>query len=130
MRLRTLLRAFPIVIAAYTTAASAQSRKCPIPPQGLAGGYELRGVHEVGSMIALTPDGQFGYMLSYGAYDEDATGCWETDGKTVTLNVKKMRVNHGNNRFRKKVLSVDSKGGLVRWEDGQRVGTYVRVERY
>jgi len=130
MRLITQASAVLFVLLALATAATAQSRKCPVPPQGLAGGYELRGVREVGSMIALTPDGQFGYMLSYGAYDEDATGCWETDGKTVTLNVKKMRVNHGNNRFRKKVLSVDSKGGLVRWEDGQRVGTYVRVERY
>lgn len=104
--------------------------KCkPVAP-ALAGGYELRGVMEVGSLIMLSPNGEFGYMLSYGAYDEEASGCWESDGKTVTLNVRQMRVNHGNQKFRRKVLSVDSKGGLVRWEEGKAVGTYVRVRRF
>lgn len=104
--------------------------KCkPVEP-ALAGGYELQNVREVGSLIHLAPDGQFQYMLTYGAYDEVAEGCWQSDGKTVTLTVRRMRVNHGNTKFRKKVLSVDPKGGLVRWEDGQRVGTYVRVKRY
>lgn len=104
--------------------------KCKPAAPALAGGYELRGVMEVGSLIMLSPNGEFGYMLSYGAYDEEASGCWESDGKTVTLNVKRMRVNHGNQKFRRKVLSVDSKGGLVRWEEGKAVGTYVRVRKF
>ena len=117
------------VLAALSFASPGLSKCKPVEP-ALAGGYELRGVREVGSLIMLAPDGSFGYMLSYGAYDEEANGCWESDGKTVTLNVKRMQVNHGNNKFRKKVLSVDSQGGLVRWEDGKPIGTYVRVRTF
>ena len=119
-----------VLIVLLALAQTPALAKCnPVDPR-LAGGYELQGVREVGSLIMLGLDGAFGYMLTYGAYDEEADGCWQTDDKTVTLTVRRMRVNHGNRKFRQKVLSVDSRGGLIRWEDGKAVGTYVRVRKF
>lgn len=53
--------------------------------QDAAGNYTLRGVMEVGSELALKPDGTFEYMLAYGAADYWAKGTWKMDGKDVVL---------------------------------------------
>lgn len=51
----------------------------------LAGSYCLRGVHEVGSCIRLSPDGKFEYFLAYGAYDEAAEGTWRVANGAVVV---------------------------------------------
>src|SRR3954452_12450390 len=56
------------------------------PAADLAGRYSLRGVMEVGSELLLKPDGNFEYMLAYGAADYLATGTWKRDGDSVVLN--------------------------------------------
>jgi len=49
-----------------------------------AGHYFLTGLREVGSELRLSADGQFEYMLAYGAYDEHAQGTWTLkDGKVL-----------------------------------------------
>jgi hypothetical protein len=52
----------------------------------LAGHYVLRGVMEVGSELWLNPDGNFEYMLAYGAADYWAKGTWRHEGNAVILN--------------------------------------------
>ena len=67
----------------WATGVSAAACK---PADGkLAGGYELQGVMETGSIIILLADGRFGYNFTVGAYDEIAEGCWHRDGKNVVL---------------------------------------------
>jgi hypothetical protein len=53
--------------------------------QDLAGHYVLRGVMEMGSELMLKPDGQFEFMLAYGAADYWAKGTWRHDGNAVIL---------------------------------------------
>jgi len=59
----------------------------PAPP-AVAGHYVLENAHEMGSELVLKPDGQFDYMLAYGAADYRATGKWHIAGETVVLNSK------------------------------------------
>ena len=51
-----------------------------------AGHYVLEGVMEVGSELLLKPDGQFEFMLAYGAADYWAKGSWRADKDAVVLN--------------------------------------------
>jgi len=51
----------------------------------VAGSYCLRGVHEVGSCMRLSPDGKFEYFLAYGAYDEAAEGTWRVANGAVVV---------------------------------------------
>jgi hypothetical protein len=53
--------------------------------QDLSGHYVLRGVMEVGSELLLKPDGNFEFMLAYGAADYWAKGTWRHDGNAVVL---------------------------------------------
>jgi hypothetical protein len=53
--------------------------------QDLAGHYVLRGVMEVGSELWLKPDGNFEYMLAYGAADYWAKGKWRHEDNAVIL---------------------------------------------
>ncbi|MDE1162250.1 MAG: hypothetical protein PW792_09945 [Acidobacteriaceae bacterium] len=55
----------------------------------LPGHYYFSQVQEVGSELLLKPNGQFQWLLSYGAVDQTAEGHWSTDGKTVTLDSKR-----------------------------------------
>jgi len=57
-------------------------------PDRVAGNYVLEGGHEMGSELMLKPDGQFQYMLAYGAADYTATGKWHIAGETVVLDSK------------------------------------------
>ena len=59
----------------------------PAPP-AVAGHYVLENAHEMGSELVLKPDGQFDYMMVYGAADYHATGKWHVAGETVVLNSK------------------------------------------
>ena len=52
----------------------------------LSGHYVLRGMMEVGSELLLKPDGQFEFMLAYGAADYWAKGTWRREKDTVVLN--------------------------------------------
>ena len=71
---------FLAIAAACALAAPAGAQDAA----ALAGSYCLRGVHEVGSCIRLSPDGKFEYFLTYGAYDEAAEGTWRVaDGAVV-----------------------------------------------
>jgi len=53
--------------------------------EDMAGHYVLRGVMEVGSELELKPDGNFEFMLAYGAADYWAKGTWRRDGNAVVL---------------------------------------------
>lgn len=57
-------------------------------PDRVAGHYVLENGHEMGSELLLKPDGQFEYMLAYGAADYTAAGRWKVKGETVVLDSK------------------------------------------
>jgi hypothetical protein len=77
-----------------------------------AGHYLLQGVREVGSELLLKPDGNFEFMLAYGAADFWAKGSWRKDNGSVVLNSAGRR----EEPFR-----------LLRSAPGKAVGTRVRV---
>jgi hypothetical protein len=56
--------------------------------QSVAGHYVLENTREVGSELLLKPDGQFEYMLAYGAADYAATGKWRIANDAVILDAK------------------------------------------
>ncbi len=108
------------------TTSSAADAACKAGEAGMASVYELRGVMEVGSAIQLHRDGRFQYMMTYGAADEIAEGCWSKSGSTVTLKVSKFRKNHGGPGF--KTLKLKVKGrDLERRFDASHKGTYKRL---
>ena len=51
----------------------------------VAGHYVLQGMTEVGSELLLKPDGQFEFMLAYGAADYWARGTWRREKDAVIL---------------------------------------------
>ena len=51
----------------------------------VAGHYVLQGMMEVGSELLLKPDGQFEFMLAYGAADYWAKGTWRREKDAVIL---------------------------------------------
>ncbi|MFC7421873.1 hypothetical protein ACFQNF_18590 [Iodobacter arcticus] len=55
------------------------------PVNNLPGHYYLQGVREVGSELLLGKDGQFQWMMSYGAVDQYAQGTWLVDKGNVLL---------------------------------------------
>jgi hypothetical protein len=76
----------PLVLAAACAAGVSPAHAGPdLSPAALAGTYQLRGVHEVGSLLRLDRTGRFEYSLSYGAVDTSATGVWRVDGNKVVL---------------------------------------------
>lgn len=127
------LIAIPMVVLVAVTMqpqkAIAQNFKCMPGDKSVSGGYDLRGVREMASRIGLFPDGRFGYMLTVGAYDEIAQGCWSKKGATITLSVKRMEVNDGNRKFRRLILKRSSKGSLIRTERGHKM-EYIRSVRF
>lgn len=56
----------------------------PASAASLAGVYEVRQMEMAGG-LELKADGHFRYAFSYGALDEEASGDWTFDGKTVRL---------------------------------------------
>jgi len=76
MKLRSLTEGlFVLTLLAGATAVA----------QDVAGHYVLSGVMEVGSELMLKPDGNFEFMLAYGAADYWAKGTWRRDGNAVVL---------------------------------------------
>ena len=73
--------------------SDASASECRRADASLVGHYYMRGVMEVGSELQLQANGEFKYMLAYGALDEYATGCWSREGPTVTLVVSKFEAN-------------------------------------
>ena len=51
----------------------------------VAGHYYLEGVREVGSELLLRPNGNFEFMLAYGALDESGEGTWRVADGAVIL---------------------------------------------
>ena len=83
----------------------------------------MRGVMEVGSELQLQANGEFEYMLAYGALDEYATGCWSREGQTVTLVVSKFEANAEDPmKFERLELAINPGGKLVRRFDGGHSG--------
>ncbi|RNJ51366.1 hypothetical protein D1O30_18975 [Methylocystis hirsuta] len=119
---RTLLL---VLTACWISDASAS--ECQRADASLAGHYYMRGVMEVGSELQLQANGEFEYMLGYGALDEYATGCWSREGQTVTLVVSKFEANAEDPmKFERLELEAKPGGKLVRRFDDGRTGTYSR----
>lgn len=107
------------------TGASAAG--CQHAAASLAGHYYMRGVMEVGSELRLKANGEFEYMLAYGALDEYAAGCWSREGQTITLVVSKFEANAEDPmKFERLELAIYPGGKLVRRFDGSHSGTYSR----
>ena len=66
-----------LLTAGWISGASAA--ECQRADASLAGHYYMRGVMEVGSELQLKANGEFEYILAYGALDEYATGCWSRE---------------------------------------------------
>jgi len=69
-----------IVLVASLSIASAAAQSGDV-----AGHYVLEGMMEVGSELLLKPDGQFEFMLAYGAADYWAKGTWRSEQNVVVL---------------------------------------------
>ena len=111
-------------------AAPALAANCKPADASLSGLYQLRGVMESGSMIGLLPNGQFRYMLSVGAYDEAAQGCWQREGDSVVLIASEFKKNAPSvTTFKRVILQVTAKGELIRQITPKQRGRYVRVRR-
>ncbi|MCC2099048.1 MAG: hypothetical protein KDJ29_19315 [Hyphomicrobiales bacterium] len=116
------------VIAALTAVLPAlASAACKPSDRSIAGVYQLRGVMETGSIIMLAPDGRFRYMLSVGAYDERAEGCWTRKGRTVSLISTRMLTSRGGKKWRSLSLQRNAAGNLLRAFGRGKPARYVRV---
>jgi hypothetical protein len=89
---------------------------CPPVAPGLEGHYVLNGEREVGSQILLRPDGQFEFMLAYGAVDQYGSGCWSVQDNTLALRVKgrkiPLRASPEDRKFRGMYLMIERDGRL------------------
>ncbi|MCC3246427.1 hypothetical protein LG047_14055 [Methylocystis sp. WRRC1] len=113
-----------LVMMIATSSATAQ---CVRADASLAGHYSMRGVMEVGSELRLQANGQFEYMLAYGALDELASGCWSRDGQVVTLVASTFEANAEDPmKFDRLELEVKPGGKLMRRFDDGHTGTYSR----
>lgn len=116
---------FLLLTAGWISGASAS--ECQRADASLAGHYYMRGVMEVGSELQLQANGEFQYMLAYGALDEYATGCWSRAEQIVTLVVSKFEANAEDPmKFERLELEVKPGDKLVRWFDDGHAGTYSR----
>ena len=76
------MRLVMVVLAALSIALATPSAQS----DSAAGHYVLEGMMEVGSELLLKPDGQFEFMLAYGAADYWARGSWRAERDAVILN--------------------------------------------
>jgi hypothetical protein len=114
-----------LLIGGWISSASAAG--CQRADPSLAGHYYMRGVMEVGSELQLKANGEFEYMLAYGALDEYARGCWSREGQIVTLVATKFEANAEDPmKFERLELAINPDGKLVRRFDGVHTGTYSR----
>lgn len=75
-------RDVPRATAAPAAAAPVAATK---EMEAVSGHYYLQGVTEVGSELLLRKDGQFRWMLAYGAVDQQAEGSWQMAGQQLEL---------------------------------------------
>ncbi|MGJ0532075.1 hypothetical protein [Methylocystis sp.] len=116
---------FLLLTAGLISGASAA--ECQRADAALAGHYYMRGVMEVGSELQLKANGEFEYMLAYGALDEYATGCWSHEGQTVMLVVSKFEANAEDPmKFERLELEIKPDGKLVRRFGDGHAGAYSR----
>ena len=88
--LRSVL--FSLVFTAAAAVQAAPQKPAPAPAAssaGLTGQYALEGATEVGSMLALRPDGTYRWMMSYGNQDLSSAGVWVAKGDRVVLTAKR-----------------------------------------
>ena len=90
---------------------------CPPVAPGPEGHYVLSGQMEVGSQLLLQPDGQFEFMLAYGAVDQYGSGCWSVADNTLALRVKGRKIplhaSPEDRRFRGMYLVIERDGRLA-----------------
>jgi hypothetical protein len=111
-----------------TFEASEANSACRKGDPKLAGAYELQNIREVGSLIYLAADGRFGYMMTFGAVDEVAEGCWTGSRSRITLRPTRMQVTRGGRKFRRLSLTRLNNGSLERrFYDGSKA-VYAKVE--
>lgn len=106
---------FAISILPMTSAGEAA---CSPGNPDVAGFYTLIGEMEVGSQLVLQPDGQFEFMLAYGAIDQYGRGCWTLQDRVISLQVAGRRNiprehSPADRRFRGMRLVVEPDGRLA-----------------
>lgn len=116
-----------LVLLTASCISGTSAAACQRADASLAGHYYMRGVMEVGSELQLKANGEFEYMLAYGALDEYATGCWSREGQFVTLVATKFEANADDPmQFERLELAISPGGKLVRRFDGVHNVTYSR----
>ncbi len=115
------------IAVAASVISPAFASNCTMQGSKHAGLYELQDIMEVGSLIWLSKDGRFQYMMTYGAVDEVAEGCWAKTNNKVVLTPTEMKVSYGGTKFRKLTLKIQSRKKLIRSFGRGQKGTYLRV---
>lgn len=116
-----------LVLLTASWISGASAAECQRADPSLAGHYYMHGVMEVGSELQLKANGEFEYMLAYGALDEYATGCWSREGQIVTLVATKFEANaEAPMKFERLELEIKPGGKLVRRFDDGHTGAYSR----
>lgn len=111
------IKALAVMAPWIALASIADASACKPGNPDLSGHYVLNGAMEVGSQLLLLPDGQFEFMLAYGAIDQYGRGCWSVTDRTLTLRVQGRRSvprqhSPADRRFRGMVLIVQPDGRL------------------
>jgi hypothetical protein len=75
---------FTVKRAAGLLAALALIASPAVAKTSVVGVYQIRQIEMAGG-LELKPNGRFRYAFSYGALDEESSGTWTFDGKTVLL---------------------------------------------
>ena len=127
-RLRKIPRVRVLALSFAACLQGVAAAECARADAALAGQYTLSGAMEVGSQLRLHANGRFDYMLSYGALDELASGCWSRNGQTVTLAVSRFKSNAPSDplKFDRLDLKSGSGGELLRQFDDGHSGAYSR----
>lgn len=76
---------FAAACAIFTASTSLALAACEPAPRELAGRYMLSGEMEMGAQLILSQNGQFEFMLVYGATDQYGQGCWTVSDGLISL---------------------------------------------
>ncbi len=111
-------QAFLTALALVATTLSAEAAPCAPGAPEIAGYYVLNGEMEVGSQLILQSDGQFEFLLAYGAIDQYGRGCWSMEGQVLKLQVRgrpnvPRQHSPADRRFRGMYLVVERDGRLA-----------------
>jgi hypothetical protein len=108
--------------AARATAATAAAPVVATKEmEAVSGHYYLQGVTEVGSELLLRKDGQFRWMLAYGAVDQQAEGTWQMTGQKLELTAT-----GSSTGFKKLILTLDQGKLAMDDPDTGMKGSYVK----